>query len=229
MIYDLFSYKYQPIVDLKTLSIVRYEALLQADDTLEIEPLIRDLEREGQISELDLFSLESIVGVLNRRRSDVKIAVNISPISICCPYFQQEALSLIGMLNDPTSLSLEITERGKIRTPEAAKRLFSKLQRKGISLGLDDIGDGDATTDVVAEFCLDYLKLSSKLTIGIERSERKQKEVKKILAFAKERDLPVVAEHIEMLAQADWLTQAGCGLGQGWLYGKAEKLPPRQN
>ena len=69
------------------------------------------------------------------------------------------------------------------------------------------------------------LKIDRSFTRDIDVSPRAAALVEAILVMGAALDLKVVAEGIERPAQVERLRQAGCTLGQGYLFGRPQPLP----
>ena len=72
---------------------------------------------------------------------------------------------------------------------------------------------------------VDTLKIDRSFTRDIDVSPRAAALVEAILVMGAALDLKVVAEGIERPAQMSRLRQAGCTLGQGYLFGRPQPLP----
>ena len=219
-------YKYQPIVDLDTLDIVRQEALLRVDGVSDIEAFVGEFERQGSVIEIDLHAVTSALEQIqaNRGESPVPIAINVSALSLVNPCFQHEVLSHLQQARPSSALSFEITETWPISHMERARNFVQRLKQYGCSVGLDDLGDGYSRLGLVQHLHLNYLKLSSKLTTRVMHSVSAQEAVREAIRFAADHRIPIVAEHIDNEAQLAWLRKEGITHGQGWLFAKPDDL-----
>lgn len=223
--FNELEYKYQPIVDLHNLVIIRQEALLRGPDDGDVEGLINEMEENGSIVELDLHTLTSAVSLLNACQGmSVPIAVNLSAQSLDSTVFQHEILSHLADSNISGLLSIEITETSPIRNPYTACSFIRRLKQNGHSVGIDDYGDGFATLEQAESMRVNYLKLSSKLTTRVLSCERAQEAVREAIRVSNMLGIPIVAEHVDNAAQLAWLRDAGVAHGQGWLFAKAGDL-----
>lgn len=187
-----------------------------------IEDYIIEQERLGTIDRIDLNTLTHVV---NQALPQLKpyprnIAVNVSPISINKQDFRHQALEIIKHKSEDLKLSIEITELSPISNIHTARGFVRALQSLGCTVGMDDVGSGHASTEIVEQLGLDYIKLSSKITEHVLRCEESRQSILEIVRYAADRDIPIVAEHIETTDQYQWLKSAGCKLGQGWLFAK---------
>lgn len=223
--FNELEYKYQPIVDLHNLDIIRQEALLRAKDVGDIAGLIETMEENGSILELDLHTLTTAVSLLNEIPSTpVPIAVNMSAQSLDSSAFQHEVMSHLAESKNTGLLSIEITETSPIQSHLVAGLFVRRLKQRGCSVGMDDYGDGFSTLALAESMQVNYLKLSSKLTTQVLTCESAQKAVREAIRVADMLGIPIVAEHVDNAEQLVWLRDAGIAHGQGWLFAKAGEL-----
>ena len=117
-------------------------------------------------------------------------------------------------------LVLEIHERA-ITDSTAMGNLRDRLRKSKIQLAYDDFGAGQARLIELAEAPPDYIKLDMSLIRGIDcAGQARQKIVKMLVDYARERDISVVAEGIDSAEEADYCERVGCDLLQGFFYGK---------
>ncbi|WP_241032752.1 EAL domain-containing protein (plasmid) [Pseudomonas fluorescens] len=219
-----FTVHFQPIVDMKTLKLVRYEALSRplgfVQDT---ETLIHQMERTGEIRLFDQWVADTVIKTLSQLHDGPEVAINLSAKSLCDPLFHDEMEWILSRKADHVKIEFEITESQAIRDMSMAKAFVKRLKDHGCKVGLDDFGTGHARFRVVEELGLDYMKLSSHLTTMIDSSRAAQQVIIKAVAACKARGIPVVAEHIDNPKQYAWLRDIGIDHGQGWLFSKAGK------
>lgn len=219
-----FGMQFQPIVDMKSLQLTRYEALMRplgfSEDT---EALINRMEKSGEISEFDLWVLDTVINTLSEIPDGPEVAVNLSAKSLCDPLFHEEALWILSRKPKDVKIEFEITESEPIRDMRLARTFVDLVKSHGCKVGQDDFGTGHAKFSVVQDLNLDYLKLSAKLTTEIQTSASAQRLIKSAVGACHARGMKVVAEHIDNPMQYAWLRDVGIDHGQGWLFSKAGK------
>jgi EAL domain-containing protein (putative c-di-GMP-specific phosphodiesterase class I) len=217
-----FTQHYQPIIDMHSLELIRYEALLRplgfASDT---ESLVRQMERAGEIRELDLWSIKSALSSIDGKKNLPSVAINLSAKSLCDPLFHEEVEWLLMEKGSVANIGFEITESEPITDFKMARRFVSMAQGLKCSVGLDDFGTGHARFRVAEHLELDYIKLSARLTTMITSSSQARALIEKTVKMSRLAGMEVVGEHIDNPIQYAWLRNSGVDLGQGWLFGKA--------
>ena len=150
-----------------------------------------------------------------------RIAVNLSPREFDDDLLVErvtEALSTNGLSGE--RLEIEITETMLMEFPERAMRVLRKLESLGVNLCMDDFGSGYSNLAFIRRLPLHQLKIDRSLTREIEQSRHNRLIIQAIIAMAEALELELVAEGIETREQLDFLGQAGCRIGQGFLLGK---------
>lgn len=219
-----FGMQFQPIVDMKTLQLTRYEALMRPlSFTGDTEALVNRMEKSGEISEFDLWVLDTVINTLKQIPDGPEVAVNLSAKSLCDPLFHEEASWLLSRKPKDVKIEFEITESEPIRDMRLARAFVDLVKSHGCKVGQDDFGTGYAKFSVVQDLNLDYLKLSAKLTTAIQTSVSAQRLITTAVNACHARGMKVVAEHIDNPMQYAWLRDAGIDHGQGWLFSKAGK------
>lgn len=218
------SQHYQPIVDMNTLELVRYEALIRpigfSKDTGSI---VRQIESSGNIRELDLWSISKAIEKIEREGRKIEIAVNLSAKSLCDPVFCNEVEWILDKKKNNTNIGFEITETEPISDIKMARKFIEMIRSKGCSIGLDDFGVGISTFSVAESLLLDYIKISSRLTTAVLSNHKARSIVDRLVNNASIMDISLVAEHIDNLDQFRWLKDIGIQDGQGWLFSAAKK------
>jgi EAL domain-containing protein (putative c-di-GMP-specific phosphodiesterase class I) len=122
----------------------------------------------------------------------------------------------------------EITEQAIIVDEPVSLATLHSLRSLGVRLCLDDFGTGYSSLTHLTQFPLDGVKIDRSFVAGLGVSAADRAIVRAVIALAQELDLTVVAEGIETREQADELHALGCGLAQGYAFGRpgvAEDLP----
>jgi len=217
-----FAQHYQPIVDMQTLDLVRYEALLRPlGFTKDTEALVRQMEKAGEIRELDLWSIKTALLRLEQHDGNPIVAINLSAKSLCDPLFHEEVELLLMEKPDSTRIGFEITESEPISDMQMARRFVAMAQSLNCSVGLDDFGVGNARFRVAEQLELNYIKLAARLTTMIDSSTQVRSMIEKAVKMTGLYGMQIVAEHINKPMQYAWLRDTGVNLGQGWMFDKA--------
>jgi len=149
------------------------------------------------------------------------VAVNVSAIQMERGTLVEDvrhALSESGI--DPDHLELEITESFILNDPEEAARALNELRALGVHLAIDDFGTGYSSLLYLKRLPFDLIKIDQGFVRDMLDDPQDEAIVRSIIALGQSLDLQVLAEGVETLAHAQQLYALGCGLAQGYHYGK---------
>jgi EAL domain-containing protein (putative c-di-GMP-specific phosphodiesterase class I) len=213
---------YQPIVDLRTRSVVAYEALARGTHPeLSSSPatLLRLAEQCGLVVELSRMFGRRAVSSCGRLAPGTKVFVNMHARELADPALL-EALSTLASLASPDHpVVLEIAESSVTDVVAMAenKEAFGKL---GLQFAYDDFGAGQARLIELTDIPPDYLKFDKAMIEGIEAAAPRQEMVGALLRVVRRLGVRVIAEGVETELVAGICHRLGCDLGQGFLFGR---------
>jgi EAL domain-containing protein (putative c-di-GMP-specific phosphodiesterase class I) len=219
---------YQPIVDLLSGEVVGVEALARwADPHLGAVPpaeFVGVAEREGLIEVLGAAVLRTAcrdhAAVRAALGRDVVLTVNVSGRELVAEGYADRVLQVLRETGMPASrLVLEVTESLlEADAPEALGAL-ARLRAAGLAVAIDDFGTGYSALSRLDTMPADYLKLDHGFVSTITVSARRAGLVAAMVTLSRALDLRLVAEGVESPAHVRTLTELGCRLGQGFLFG----------
>jgi diguanylate cyclase (GGDEF)-like protein/PAS domain S-box-containing protein len=226
---------YQPQVDMADRSLVGVEALVRWQHPKrglvppgEFIPLAEESGIIDEIGEWVLFeSCRQMVAWQADGLLVPRVAVNLSAQQL-----EREDLAMtVGAALDaagigPERLELEVTESMIMRHAEAAATVLGYLRDLGVELAMDDFGTGYSSLAQLRHLPLRRLKIDISFVRDIGHPSA-EAIIRAIIAMARSLGLQTVGEGIEREDQATFLRDAGCDIGQGFLYGRpvpAEEL-----
>lgn len=183
-------------------------------------------EHNGFITQMDEYVWEEVCK-LQRRLIDaginvIPISVNVSRIDIYNPHLCEVLLNLMSKYDlEPQNLRLEITESAYMDNPEQLLDAVIQLRNAGFSLEMDDFGSGYSSLNTLKEVPVDMLKLDMKfMEQHGEADNRSGSILSSIIRMAHWIKLPVLAEGVETLTQAEYLCSMGCYYMQGYYFAR---------
>ena len=224
-----FRIHYQPKIDLRTSQIVGVEALLRWRDETRgwVSPaqFIPIAEETGLIIELGEWVIGQICEQIRaweiKGVRDVSVAVNVSSAQFCREGLLDSVLEIVRETGiRPQRLELEITESMLMRNVEETKAALYAFKDAGLRISVDDFGTGYSSLNYLKQFPLDSLKIDRSFVRDLHRDRDDAAICAAILAMAKELDLRVVAEGVEIEEQLDFLRRHECDHVQGYLFSK---------
>jgi diguanylate cyclase (GGDEF)-like protein/PAS domain S-box-containing protein len=227
-----FINHYQPIVSLKTRSVVGFEALARwnhpqlgliypdsfisiAEETGLIIPITRLVVQEAC---RDLKAWQEQVSHLQK----LTMNINISSRHFLQPnLFNDLKLVLNSTGLPPDHLKLEITETALVEDVNEIAALVHRLRDFGIQVVIDDFGKGYSSLSYLQRLPIDTLKVDRSFVSQIEHTPNGNRNiVEAIISLAHRLDMIVVAEGVETLKQYSILLNMKCQFGQGFLFSK---------
>lgn len=222
---------YQPIVAGADARIIGFEALARwTVDGTPIHPVefIPVAEESGLISSLGRFVLDEACRELAAwRRSlpgghQLTMSVNVSPGQIRTGDIVEvvsDTLRRHGLPGD--ALWLELTESVMVEESVTTMAVMSALRGLDVRLSVDDFGTGFSSLSYLKRFPVSRVKIDRSFVSGLCDDDSDRSLVVAVIAMASALGLEVVAEGVELAAQAVSLRQLGCDQMQGYLFGPA--------
>ncbi|MDJ0908132.1 MAG: bifunctional diguanylate cyclase/phosphodiesterase [Woeseiaceae bacterium] len=220
------SLVFQPINDVETGSIVAAEALLRwyGEDGSQIVPdeFIPIAEESGQIIRVGEYVLDEACRQLKAWRETgmalPHICVNVAKAQLVSSGFCATVAETLKAHDlHPSSLELEISERGVLAGDHEIIGQLHELKSLGVRLSVDDFGTGDSAIAYLKELPVDVLKIDRSYIRGIVNDRKDSAIASAMIALGQRLDLLVVAEGVECTDQLKQLRDLGCDAFQGFL------------
>jgi len=227
------SLHFQPVVKMTTGQahplIVGAEALLRwqhpTDGMIPPGTFIPVAEQCGLMDPIGLWVLRS--GCRQLRLWDeaglpgLRLAVNLSA-------GQFSDRRLVHTISDALSaqalpahrLEIEMTESAAMQDRDMTRRVFSDLHALGATVAIDDFGTGYSTMSHLRDLRFDVLKIDREFVRGLDSSRSGRAICKALIELANGLDIEVLAEGVETASELYELRRHGCGLFQGYYFGR---------
>jgi EAL domain-containing protein (putative c-di-GMP-specific phosphodiesterase class I) len=188
---------------------------------IEPETFVPVAERdERTIWELTLLAVDRSLGDVSAWgdvASEVTIFINLSSVSLG----QRDLAAAFSQILEkhrfpPSQLAVELTETALVALPDRAANALDALKQLGMTIVLDDFGEGYSSLTRLGRLPFDMLKVDLSL-IGLPSASDPNRILKAIIQLAHSLGLQIVAERIEDDEIRDELTRLGCDLIQGFL------------
>ena len=231
-----FKLHFQPIINLQTHTIAGFEALMRWQHPVHgLMPPNRFIplaEESGFISSLNDYALAQVAETFpelmltalshaSAMAAPPFISVNVSGHDLNRTHFAKglsESLLRAGI--PPSSLKLELTESVLMKDPQGAAAMLNACRDGGFGIAIDDFGTGYSSLSYLSNLPITTLKIDRAFVHSMLAERKSRKIIQTIIRLAEELAIPGVAEGIEHPAEARVLTDMGCALGQGYLFGR---------
>jgi diguanylate cyclase (GGDEF)-like protein/PAS domain S-box-containing protein len=229
-----FWVAYQPIVDLATGDIHKAEALIRWQHPTQglISPaeFIPIAEDTGMIVEIGEWvfhqAAKQVVKWRNKHHPLFQISVNKSPAQ-----FESQHDNINGWFEHlqhlelpGASITVEITEGLLMDASSIVSEKLLTYRDTGMQVSLDDFGTGYSSMSYLKKFDIDYLKIDQSFVRNVTTDSTDRTLCETMIMMAHKLGMKVIAEGIETAEQRDFLMQAGCDYGQGYLFSRPVRV-----
>ena len=223
-----FVIHYQPLVDLSAMKIRGFEALVRWNHPRMgmIPPgvFIPLAEESGIIRSLGSWMIasacEQVAAWNHIYGEDLSLSLNLSALE-----FRQRNLvsHLATTVNSfgmkPEAIEIEITESILMEDDKRTEANLTEMRKQGFRIAIDDFGVGYSSLSYLKRFEVDTLKIDRSFLSDLD-NPRSAALVRGTIALGHDLKMQIVAEGIETPEQLQFMIDAGCDLGQGYLLGK---------
>ena len=225
---DRFMLYFQPIMNIKTGKIQRYETLIrmkEKDGSIQYpDSFIPEAEQLGIIDEIDRLVMKKAIYALGGFIADgfdISLSVNLSGGAMSNP----DILGLIQALLEefhvePSRLLIEITETAAVSDIVGAERLMYEIKDLGCRFALDDFGVGFSSFFYLKQLPVDFVKLDGMFIRQLPYSDEDQIFVKALNDMAHGLKKQTVAEFVENEKILEMLEKYDVDYAQGYYIGK---------
>ena len=228
-----FLLYYQPIVDIKSNSIVAFESLIRWQHPKKglltpdkFLPYIWDnLETRTYLS---AWVIEQVFAQYEQWLEEgeaLNLTINISFIEFHSEIFLSIVKSLLTKYAKviPEKISFEIDEATAIKDIKVKNSVIKELKTLGFKLSLDDFGTGVSTLSHLQNLNIDTIKIDKSFVIDMLEDKENHIIVDASIKLAKAFNYNVIAIGVERKEQLPDLLNLGCDQAQG--YGISRPLP----
>jgi diguanylate cyclase (GGDEF)-like protein len=221
--------KFQPIIDAKTKSIMKLEALSRWEHSqvgfIRPDIFISVVEGTAYIQDLGYWLIRQcilqLVDLRGNGFENIIISINISAAQI------SDVSSITFIQNECDKrqvpyhlIELEITETSLISNFKAAKNWILEAQKVGFKVSIDDFGTGYSSLSYLTLFPFNTVKLDRSLINHIPEDLNQKKIAKSIIRMLKDLEVDVVVEGVENKAQFNVIKQLGADMIQGYYFSR---------
>ncbi len=219
-----FKMAYQPIVKADTCAILGYEALVRWDspDFGAISPdvFIPIAEETGLILDIgDWIAREALRDC--RKFNLPYVSINLSSRQFLRHNVGERILRYAADANvAPDRIQIELTETAIIDDVERASYNLGILRDAGVRVALDDFGTGYSSLVYLKQFAIDCIKIDKSFVDNVTRERQSAVIVASVAKLAESLGMSVIAEGVETEDQRTILMASGCGMLQGYHFGR---------
>lgn len=218
---------YQPIVDIKSGHIFKYEALVRLNHNDQVYSpcvFLDAAKHNGTLSDIFAIMLE---------HACQQAAITGSNFSV---NIQATEFIYSGLLNfikktlqkhnvSPGLITLEILEDISINRDSVIRERINEIHDLGLKLAIDDFGVNCSNFGQLVSLPIDYIKIDGSFVKNVLTSHNSQIVIKTIVTYAKERGIKLIAEYVSDQKILEYIKGAGVDYAQGYHFGEPNPLP----
>ena len=212
---------FQPIVDLKTQKVVKYEVLarLKLDDRLvSIFPYL-EIAKENKLYE-EITSIILKKAIEEFKDVDMEFSINFSIEDILDRKIWKilaKANRDYGIIN---KMTFEILESEAISDYSDINKFVKYIKSMGGKVAIDDFGSGYSNFSHIAKMNADFVKIDGSLIKNLDKDENLFNILKGIVYILRSLNIEIVAEFVENEKIVQKLKELDIIYGQGYYLGK---------
>ena len=216
---------YQPIVELASRRVQALELLCRWNHPkrglLAPAHFIALAEDSGLIGPMMLSVLGQACHDLLRFPAQWRLSINVAPQQILDTALVPQLLAVLSKHHvPPQRLDVELTETALVSDTARARKVMQAMKEAGITVTLDDFGTGYSSLCYLAEMTFDKIKIDRSFVRTLHERPESAKIVDAVIGLSRSLGVQTVAEGVETERDAQVLLQLGCGLAQGYLFGR---------
>jgi len=209
---------FQPIQNIKTKEIEKYEALVRLEYEGTIHSPFEFLGAalySGQIFDIFKFMFEAICKQI--KETGCKFSINLSEYDLKIPALTKFIHATTKKYNIPTeNITFEILEDTSISHDKSIQDLINGLHDEGFCIAIDDFGSRCSNFAQLHNLKIDYIKIDGEFIKNIAKDENAQIITKTIVNYAKDAGIPLIAEFVCSKEVYDYVEKMGIEFAQGY-------------
>ncbi len=214
---------YQPIMNLKSGQITKYEVLMRVKDIdgeiLTPTNFLHNLKKMYMYPEVTKLIIQNSFQFF--KNNHYEFSINLSYADIINETTKAFILKVLKENKEIAKrCTFEILEHEAILNESEVINFFEELHSNGVKIALDDFGVGYSNYDTIFKYDIDYIKIDGSLVESILSSERSKTFVQSISEIAKKMGAKVILEYVSSKEIYDAVTKMDVDYAQGYYIGR---------
>ena len=222
---ERLSFAFQPIIDFKSRTIFAQEALVRGPEGESAGSVLSKVTTENMHAfdrHCRIQALKSASRTLARRGE--LLSLNTRPNAVydpaTCLRTTLAAATANGFPID--QIMFEMTEHEAVTDPDHFAMIVRSYKDMGFTTALDDFGSGGAGLTLLASVMPDIIKLDMALVRNVHISPVKRTILSALVEICDRFGIRIIAEGIEVKAEARALLDLGITLFQGYYFSRPQ-------
>ncbi len=219
---DLVVPYFQPIMNIETGEIQKYESLMRIKDEngkiLSPHEFLDIAKSSKAYPKLSCSLIEKSVDTFNI--SPCEFSVNLSFLDITNKATTKFILELLDKTGIGPWMIFELLESEGIENYKEVMKFTEQVKSFGAKIAIDDFGSGYSNFERLVELQVDFIKIDGSLIKNIDQNDDMRIITKTIINFAKELGIKTVAEYVHSEEVLNQVKILGVDFAQGYYIGK---------
>ena len=218
-----FVLYYQPQVDIKSSTVVGFEALIRHEDVqgrVKGPTFLKSFGQLGLLSDVDFWVLEKAISDASEmvNTPNFTISVNVSADTMLRKGFVQSLKQVIDLSKlNYNQVEIEVTEELLIQDEVRTAEVIQEIKAMGVSVALDDFGTGYSSLAYLSRFDFDKIKIDRSLVENLD-SERGRSLFDVVVQLGHITQARIVVEGVETAQELDFIQDKGVQFVQGFFF-----------
>jgi hypothetical protein len=122
------------------------------------------------------------------------------------------------------SVVVELSEQQILGDPSSLIPVLQQLRAAGVKVALDDVGFGRTSLEALILLQPDIIKVDQAFVHGIAEDAARRGNIARLVRVVEALGAELIAEGVELQADADVLVELGVTFAQGFLFGRPELI-----
>jgi diguanylate cyclase (GGDEF)-like protein len=214
----------QAVVDLRTGLVTGHELLTRclAPPFLGPSALFQTANEQGLLASLDERCLISCLEMGESLRDSGPVHVNCYPSTLLNMSAERLAAIFDPAGRAAMSVVVELSEQQILGDPSSLIPVLQQLRAAGVKVALDDVGFGRTSLEALILLQPDIIKVDQAFVRGIADDEARRGNIARLVKVVEALGAELIAEGVELQADADVLIELGVTFAQGFLFDRPE-------
>ena len=215
---------YQPIIDVKTEQVAKYEALvrLYLDEDKILSPFAfletsQKIKLYPQITEIMIEKTFTYF-----KENGCKFSINISFGDILNEKTRHYLFEKIQEHGIASQLTIEILETMSNNNEAMVNEFIDNVYESGANIAIDDFGSGYANFEHMTSMHSDFMKIDGSLIKNIDKDKNARLVVETIIVFARKLGKKIIAEYVHSEEVFNVVKELDIDYAQGYFFGKPQ-------
>ncbi|QOP40648.1 bifunctional diguanylate cyclase/phosphodiesterase [Sulfurimonas marina] len=212
---------FQPIIDVHTLEIRKYEALVRLkkpDGSILLPCQFLDISRKIRLYEkITLTMIEQTFSFFSK--NELKFSINLDFSDIANAKIKKFLFEKIKEYDIAQQLTIEILETQEFQDVQTVLDFVDEVYAHNAKIAIDDFGSGYANFEYITNIRSDFMKIDGSLIKNIDKDRNARIITETIIGFAKKLNKKIVAEFVHSKEVFDVVKELGVDYVQGYYLG----------